>query len=293
MVSSKNGVFKMPTYSCIDGLFMPIQKGSKRQRFCLKRKFVDFGYILDGEQCDAFDQTVLFSLISQAEAFFIKEKEVMMTKDNKELTCLYEKMGGRDSVYYKTTMYRIAKDCFGKIRPNTEKYERLHNSLDRLSSINVKVNQKVGNKIIKGSYTLLSYTSIEDTGTGKVDVYVSFSEFFSRLLAGYIKQFTLIDFEERAQLSSFAKLIYSYLCFVVRPKGNIKNWSVDTIVEHVYNIDDVSTIDSKILYKYRKNVVNGLKEINEKTSWTVKIEGRIFTLFRPAAAAAVAGQEEE
>lgn len=280
--NSATGVFKVSSNSCVDGLFMPIAKNAERRQMKIKHTFGDSFYIFETEQCDAFDQSVLFSLIAQAELSIRQEQHVnILDENNAQLSCLYEKMGGRTSVYYKTTMYKIAQDCFGSCI-NGEKYNRIHESLNRLSKIHVRVHQKVNGKIIRGSYSLISYTSIEDIETGKTDVYVSFSEFFSRMLAGYINQFTLIDFFERSKLSSFGQLLYSYLCFAVRPKGKIKNWNIDGLIKHIYNIEDISMLDRKILYKYRKNVISALKEINERTKWTAHIDGHFFSVSRPA-----------
>lgn len=291
--NSATGVFKMSSNSCVDGLFMPIAKNAERRQMKIKHTFGDSFYIFETEQCDAFDQSVLFSLIAQAELSIRQEKEAkILDENNISLSCLYEKMGGRTSVYYKTTMYKIAQDCFGNIRPNTTKYRRLHESLNRLSKINVRVHQKVNGKIIRGSYSLISYTSIEDIETGKTDVYVSFSEFFSRMLAGYINQFTLIDFFERSKLSSFGQLLYSYLCFAVRPKGKIKNWNIDGLIKHIYNIEDIYVLDRKILYKYRKNIISALKEIDEKTNWKAHIDGHFFSVSRPAVEAETRARQE-
>lgn len=280
--NSATGVFKMSSNSCVDGLFMPLAKKAERRQIKIQHTFDDSFYIFETEQCDAFDQTVLFSLIAQAELSIREEQHAnILDENNIQLSCLYEKMGGRTSVYYKTTMYKIAQDCFGSCI-NGEKYNRIHESLNRLSKISVRVHQKVDGKIIRGAYNFISYTSVEDIETGKVDIYISFSEFFSRMLAGYIRQFTLINFFERSKLSSFGQLLYSYLCFAVRPNRNIKNWNIDVLVKHIYNIEDILTVDRKNLYKYRKNIIDALKEIDEKTKWKAKIDRQFFSVSRPA-----------
>lgn len=291
-MSKYDGVFKMPTYACIDGLFMPLstKDSAKRPRLQAKRIFDNTGYVLEGEQCDAFDQTVLFSLVAQILSMSKGDKKISLLEEDKDneglgfLGALYDKMGGLSSVYYKTTMYKIAKDCFGAVKPNNLHYKRIHDSLNRLSGINVRVKRKEGRIVVRSAYSLIFYTSVEDVETGKIEVYISFSDFFSRVIAGYVKQFTLIDFFERSKLSPVAQLVYSFLCYVVRPKGKLNNWSVDSLVKHIYNIADVSAIDRKILYKYRKKIFDSLIEIKENTGWHISVDDdkKFFSLRRPA-----------
>lgn len=261
---------KVPPYSHIDGWFKPVDKRKGRNQIKKKIAFDTFGYIVRGEQCSPVDQDVLYALIMQATSHVRMCKgDIDSVRTPDDIPQLQPSVhDSRLSICYHTTVYKIAQDVFpqknGKLgRPE---FDFIYDSLDRLASMTVSIYRYDENgKRIRATTNLLSYMAKEENGKSKM--IISFSEFFSMTITETENQFTMINYKERIFLSNpLSRLVYSYLCYAVRPGGALKGWSIQALMRHIYGDDDASPSQ---MSKRKKALFEALSDVSGTSTWKI------------------------